>query len=191
MQDHLAAEAEIVCRKARQEDFGPASELLNRYHVDRLNAEERQHGFISALFTPGQLRDMAEEIGVFVAVSQGRVLACLCCYDSASPALPPPYRTMSGHFDEWLFRGMALSAWRCFAYGPVCIDVSARGKGLLRRLFTAMLPEVRQRYQAGTAFVAKANPRSLSAHINQLGMTPLGEFSHAGQDFVALAFAID
>ncbi|PRH89345.1 hypothetical protein C5L14_01780 [Labrys okinawensis] len=191
MQDQLAAEAEIVCRKARQEDLGSASELLNRYHVDRLGPEERRNGFISALFTPAQLREMAEDIGVFVAVSRGQVLACLCCYDSASPALPPPYRTMSAHFDAWLFRGRALSTWRCFAYGPVCIDVPARGRGVLRRLFTTMLPEVRQRYQAGTAFVAKDNPRSLAAHIDQLGMAPVGEFSHDGQAFVALAFTVD
>lgn len=194
-------EAEIVCRAARQEDFAAASALLDRYRVDRLSAEQRKEGFISAAFTPKQLRQMAEHAGVFVAVSQGRILGCLCCDDSASPALPAPYLSMRGHFDAWRFRARPLSAWRCFAYGPICIDASARGKGLLGRLFATMLTQLRPGYQVGTAFIAKTNPRSLAAHVDRLGMTAVGEFGHARavspgeeaviDEFVALAFALD
>jgi predicted GNAT superfamily acetyltransferase len=180
----------IAYRKATRNELIAATNLLNRYYIDRLSSDERQQGFVAATFTCNELKTMNDDIGVIVAVSANELLGCLCCYDSASPSCPPPYLAMRGLFPRWIYAHRPLAQWRTFAYGPVVIHSSARGRGILRGLYGAMLPLVSNRYDVGTAFIAKSNQHSLAAHRSGLGMVPVGEFAFGEEEFIALAFPV-
>lgn len=87
------------------------------------------------------------------------------------------------------FRSRALDGWNSFVYGPVCIGAHARGQGLLRGLYRTLLNEMRERFEAGVAFVSESNPHSLSAHIQGLGMSDVGGFEFAQRRYRILAFS--
>lgn len=177
-------------RRARGGDFEAAAALFNRHHPSNLATGQERDGFISALFSAEQLRDMNDSLCVIVALLGNDIVGSLCCSDRAFPAQPPPYRAMQRQFATWHYRGRPLSEWRAFAYGPVCIDGTARGQGILKGLFAAALPFVRLRFELATAFIARANQRSLAAHTRQLGMEPVGAFTLDGQDYLALAVSV-
>lgn len=57
--------------------------------------------------------------------------------------------------------------------------------------FFELLIQVAGRYEAGTAFVSKDNPRSLQAHIHKLGMEVLRNFEFNGKPYVLLGFTVE
>jgi hypothetical protein len=67
---------------------------------------------------------------------------------------------------------------------------SHRRRGLLRGLYDALRREVAGGYDAGVAFVAKDNQRSLAAHADGLGMTIAGDFVFNGKQYWILAFHV-
>jgi hypothetical protein len=50
--------------------------------------------------------------------------------------------------------------------------------------------ELRGRFDAAVAFIAKSNARSLAAHVDGLGMTLAGDFTHAGKNYWIIAFGV-
>ena len=86
------------------------------------------------------------------------------------------------------FQGRALSDQKTFVYGPVCVDRAYRGRGVLRGMFRTLLGEIAARFDAGVAFVAEDNQRSLAAHVAGLGMHDVGEFEFKGKRYRILAF---
>ncbi len=62
------------------------------------------------------------------------------------------------------------------------------GADVLRGLFRALLREISTRFDAGVAFVAEDNQRSLAAHVAGLGMHDVGEFEFKGKRYRILAF---
>lgn len=180
----------VEFRRARPEDFAAILAIQSANYIANLRPEERGEGFLSAEFTPSQIAAMASDIGIFVAVDPANVLGYLCAFrrdfDHRSPVLAKMLET----FPEARFNGQPLGSYESFVYGPVCIERRHRGRGLLRGLYEALLREVAGRFEIGVAFVARANPHSLRAHIRGLGMTEVGEFEVNGNAYVTLAFRV-
>jgi hypothetical protein len=93
-------------------------------------------------------------------------------------------------YERMLFEGKSLSAYRSYAYGPVCIDRPFRRKGLLRGLYEAQKQELAGRFEIGVALVSRDNAHSLDAHVLGLGMTEVGEFQVDGNVYATLAFCL-
>jgi predicted GNAT superfamily acetyltransferase len=73
-----------------------------------------------------------------------------------------------------------------YAYGPICVAASERGKGLAEAMFT----ELRrlQPGREGVLFIRRDNAPSLRAHI-RMGMREVAEFELGGAGFSVMAFA--
>ena len=179
-----------VFRPARGADFAAVADLMNRYAAVNLTAEQRETGFLLATFTPAQIEGMHRALGVVVALVGDEIVGCLCGADLGSPALPPPAARMAALMPDWLLDGVSFRNRQTFLYGPVCIDAKCRGRGLLQGLFDELLRLARPRFDSGIAFVARSNPHSLGVHRDGLGMKPVGEFEFAGEQLIALAFAV-
>jgi hypothetical protein len=95
---------------------------------------------------------------------------------------------MIERYGEVTFQERTLADQKSFVYGPVCVDRAYRGRGVLRGLFRTLLGEIAARFDAGVAFVAEANQRSLAAHVAGLGMDDVGEFEFKGKRYRILAF---
>ena len=142
-----------------------------------LTEEQRRDGFLSAAFTAEHFAQMAREAAVMVADDSGQICGYLC---TGSARVPRQFPLLAGMIDALprvSFLGRPLASQRSLIYGPVCVARSHRGRGLLRGLYDALRREVAGGYDAGVAFVAKDNQRSLAAHADGLGMTIAGDFA--------------
>lgn len=178
-------------RRATPEDFSDILKLQATNFIGNLSTEDLTDGFLSAEFTCQQLEEIANDVALLVASNKDRILgylcACSCDYYKQFPLLA----TMIRSFDSILYLGKPLRSYNIFIYGPVCIDKSHRGRGLLRGLYEVLLGEISGKYEVGAAFVSKDNPHSLAAHVNGLGMASPGGFEFRGRHYDILAFSIE
>jgi GNAT superfamily N-acetyltransferase len=81
-----------------------------------------------------------------------------------------------------------LRAWPgtadAYVYGPICIDESARGQGVLERLFAYVVGRLPGR--EAILFIKANNTRSLQAHA-KLGMRQVANFELGGEVFIVLS----
>jgi len=171
-------------------DILPMLSIQTANLYPNLTEEERRGGFLSAAFTAEHFAQMVREVAVIVADDTGEVCAYLCAGSLAFHRQFPLLATMIDRFRRVGFLGRPLAAQRTFIYGPVCVARSHRGRGLLRGLYDALRREVAGGYDAGVAFVAKDNRRSLAAHADGLGMTIAGDFAFNGKQYWILAFHV-
>lgn len=169
----------------------PALLALQKANLfSELSEEARKDGFLSAAFTAGHFETMAREVAVMVADDAGEVRGYVCAGSLAFHRQFPLLAAMIECFDHTSFLGRPLTAQRTFIYGPACVARSHRGKGVLRGLYDALRREVAGGYDAGVAFVAKDNVRSLGAHADGLGLTIAGDFAVGGKQYWILAFHV-
>ena len=177
-------------RPAVAADTYPILSIQTANLYANLTEEERRGGFLSAAFTAEHFVQMTREVVVMVADDEGEVCGYLCAGSLEFHRQFPLLAAMLDRFERVSFLGRPLTAQRTFIYGPVCVARSHRGRGLLRGLYDALRREVAGGYDAGVAFVAKDNQRSLAAHTDGLGMTLAGDFSFNGKQYWILAFHV-
>ena len=155
-----------------------------------LNPDERKDGFLSAIFSENQVAAMAGDLGIMVAVVEDKLAGFLCAFRNDFDHGSPVVAKMIESFDYMQFEGRLLSAYRSYAYGPVCIDRPFRRKGLLRGLYQAQRRELAGQFEIGVALVSRDNPHSLKAHVAGLGMTEAGEFEVNGNVYATIVFRL-
>jgi len=87
-----------------------------------------------------------------------------------------------------IYQNLTLSIDNSYQYGPVCIDKSVRGSGLLEKLFDFALESMSKRYPILVTFVNKINPRSYEAHKRKLGLEVIQEFSFNGNKYYEFVY---
>ena len=179
----------LLFRRLTDDDHAGILALQEANLFDNLSTEARQDGFLSARFTRDQLVQMDRDVGVLVACDVERVVGYVCASGVELNRQFPLLLAMIERYGEMRFQGRALADQKTFVYGPVCVDRAYRGRGVLRGLFRALLREIPAGFDAGVAFVANANQRSLAAHVAGLGMDDVGEFDFKGQRYRILAFS--
>jgi predicted N-acetyltransferase YhbS len=178
----------LLFRRLTDEDYAGILALQEANLFDNLSTEARQDGFLSARFSREQFVRMDRDVGVLVARDAERVVGYLCASGVELNQQFPLLLAMIARYGEVTFRGRALADQKTFVYGPVCVHRAHRGRGVLRGLFRALLREIPGRFDAGVAFVAEDNQRSLAAHIAGLGMDDVGDFEFKGKRYRILAF---
>ena len=178
----------MLFRRLTDEDYAGILALQEANLFDKLSTQARQDGFLSARFSREQFARMDCDVGVLVARDAERVVGYLCASGVEFNQQFPLLLAMIERYGEVSFQGRALADQRTFVYGPVCVDRVYRGRGVLRSLFRALLRDIPGRFDAGVAFVAEDNQRSLAAHIAGLGMDNVGGFEFKGNRYRILAF---
>ena len=108
--------------------------------------------------------------------------------DAAATGLPPIIRAMLELTETLDMDGRPIARQRFAFRGPVCIDESARGRGVYS-VFNAVTREAyRDRFDLAVLFVAADNPRSLHTTTSTLGARPLAEFEADGRRYHFLAY---
>jgi predicted GNAT superfamily acetyltransferase len=180
----------IEFRRAIAADYDQILRLQGANFIANLTEEERKQGFLSALFTPEQTAQIAEDLGTMVAVVDNRVAGFLCAFRNEFQTGSPVIAKMLESYGRLIFDGRPLSSFDSYIYGPVCIGREFRGRGLLRGLYDAQKKDLAGRFEIGVAFVSRDNPHSLSAHVAGLGMTEAGDFQVKGNAYATLAFCL-
>lgn len=177
-------------RRAKLEDITAVLDVQAANFIGNLEDAERRDGFLSVKFTRQQLEEMTGEVGIIVAATGGRLAGYLCASSCEFNRPFPLLAAMMQQFDVIDYHGRSLTSSRVFIYGPVCIDRSYRGRGLLRGLYETLQQEVAGLYDIGVAFVAEDNPNSLRVHVDGLRMAHVGEFAFSGKQYHILAFEV-
>ena len=180
----------IEYRGAQPSDYPAILDLQSANFIANLSEEDRREGFLSAQFTPQHTAQIAEDLGIMVAVVDDRVAGFLCAFRNEFETGSPVIAAMIAAYDRLSFEGRPLSSFRSYIYGPVCIGKEYRGRGLLRGLYEAQKKELAGQFDIGVAFVARNNPHSLNAHVAGLGMIEAGDFTVNDNVYTALAFRL-
>ena len=178
-------------RRAIPDDYPGICELAAANYEQNLSPTDRQQGFISAKYTLQQIANIASDLGIIVARDNDRVVGFACASRLNSDDQPSIVKNMIAEFDRIGFQGRPLADYKIFLYGPACVGLAYRGRGLLRELYQGIKREATGKYDLGSAFVDEDNPRSLKAHAKSLGMSEVGRFTHDERSYRMLVFRVE
>lgn len=179
----------MIIRPAQPADY-PAILALQAQNVpEHLSAERRRQGFIVSKMDEAQLAHINTELGILVADAEGQLAGFVCLTQAHMQPRPEVVDAMLAALDAQHFDNRPIQQQRYFLYGPVCLDQRWRGKGVLKKLFAAVKNHTRASFDLGILFIDDANPHSLAAHQQGLGMTVVTTFTCRGKRYSLLAFA--
>jgi len=162
---------------AKVEDIEGVLELHFKYQVDSIKEEDKKDGFVTTAFTAFELEELiTEEQGLFIALKDDTVVAYVMAASWEFWSRWAMFAYMIKDLPNLSYLGMRLSVENSYQYGPICIDKSLRGRGVLEAIFDFSRDEMSKRYPILVTFVNKINPRSYQAHKRKLGLEVIQEF---------------
>ncbi|MBY0358347.1 MAG: hypothetical protein K2W82_10135 [Candidatus Obscuribacterales bacterium] len=177
-------------RKAIGDDYAKIVELQNRNLASVLSSEAaKADGFLSGSFNAEQFAAMNSDLAVVVCLEQERLLGFLCASTiefSKEYAIPA---AMIKRYESCLYAGIALSEYNSCVCGPVCIEKSQRGLGLLAKLYQSLFELLPEKYNLAAVLIALNNHRSLVAH-QKLGFETVDRFPFNQAEFHTLVKAL-
>ncbi len=170
-------------------DIDKVLELHYRYQVDSILEADKKDGFVTTAFTKDQLSDLInKEQGLFIAKKDDQVVAYVMAASWQFWSIWPMFRFMVKDLKNLNYLGQELSVDNSYQYGPVCIDKSVRGSGVLESIFDFSREHMSKRYPILVTFVNKINPRSYAAHTKKLGLTVIQEFEFNDNHYYELVY---
>jgi len=122
-----------------------------------------------------------------VAEDDGKLAGYLCASHLELHQAKELLKLLAKRTESIMFEGKPLSEYKIVISGPICIAKAERGKGIFEQLYNSFFATVGKDFEVSICFVDDANPRSLAAHINKLGMRIVDEFKCAGRNYNLLA----
>jgi hypothetical protein len=177
-----------IIRHAIESDIEGILDLQSRNLYANIAAEALAGGFVTTPFTPDLLRQLLIQSGVFVAEDDRQIVGYVLAGDWGFFSQWEIFRLMMAQLPKLKFQGRELTIDRSFQYGPVCIDIAARGSDLLPELYTLMRASFAPKFPIGITFINKINERSFAAHTRKLDLEVIDEFEFNGNSFYTLAF---
>lgn len=171
------------------DDIDEVLELHSRYQVDSINEEDKKDGFITTAFSQEELTSLIKtEQGLFLVRLEGQVVAYVMCASWKFWSRWPMFVHMIKELPTLNYLGQTLSVDNSYQYGPICVDKSLRGTGVLEALFDFAREEMSKRYPILVTFINKINPRSYEAHTRKLGLEVIQEFEFNNNQYYELVY---
>lgn len=134
-------------------------------------------GKLSASFSRSQLQLIMKEMPLLVARRADNVVGFLICSTRETVGdVPIILATLNSY---------PTRAHDAYVYGPVCIDVRERGKGLAQLLFEELRRLLPGR--EGVLFIRRDNEASIRSH-RKMGMREVSRFSYGGIEHIVLSY---
>jgi len=169
---------------AQIEDIENILKLHYKYQVDSIDEDDKKDGFVTTAFTKEQLSDIiTQEQGIFIALRNNEVVGYVMSASWQYWSKWAMFAFMIKDLKNLTYLGQTITVDNSYQYGPVCIDKSVRGSGLLEKLFDFSLESMSKRYPILVTFVNKINPRSFEAHKRKLGLEIIQEFKFNGNEY--------
>ncbi len=174
---------------AQLNDIEGILKLHSKYQVDTIDEEDKKDGFVTTAFTKEQLSDIInQEQGIFIAKKDDEVIGYVMSASWQYWSKWPMFAHMIKDLPNLKYLGQTLSVDNSYQYGPVCIDKSVRGTGVLEKLFDFALESMSKRYPILVTFVNKINPRSYEAHKRKLGLEVIQEFEFNNNQYHEMVY---
>jgi len=163
--------------------------LHAKYQLATIDEADKKDGFVTTGFSVEELQSIIEEEqGLFIATENDIVLGYVMSASWQFWSKWPMFAHMIKDLPNLSYLEKTLSIDNSYQYGPVCIDKSMRGSGLLERLFDFALESMSKRYPILVTFVNKINPRSYEAHKRKLGLDVIQEFEYNNNFYYEMVF---
>ena len=179
----------IKTRIGNKSDIDGVLSLQEKYLYRNLSETERKKGFVTTPFTVSQIEEIILQNGLIIAENEQNVIIAYAFAGSWKYFEQwEIFKYMVSRFPKMSFNGEKITAENSFQYGPVCIDLAYRGKGVLNLVFEEMRIEFLKKYPISVTFINKINAISENAHTKKLGWQILGEFEFNNNTYIELAF---
>lgn len=170
-------------------DVDKVLELHFRYQIDSIKEEDKKDGFVTTAFTKEQLIELIDkEQGLFIAIKDDEVVAYVMSASWGFWSRWPMFAFMIEGLGELEYLEQKLSVENSYQYGPICIDKSVRGSGILEEIFDFAKEHMSKRFPILVTFINKINPRSFEAHTRKLGLEIIKEFSYNNNNYYELVY---
>jgi len=134
-----------------------ADDIAGILDLQERNLQERG-GMLLVRFSYEWFKAALSDMPIIVARRAGRVVGYLVSSSLTSQGHSPPIQAMLKAYP---------GAPGAYAYGPICVAESERGRGLATALFSALRSRLKGR--EGITFIRRDNTPSLQAHA-RMGM---------------------
>ena len=179
----------MIYRNATIADIPLLQELQQKYHVSSIREEDKKNGFVTTLFTAEQFQELIERENGISLACDGDTLAGYAMAGSWDFwSKWPLFQQMIADLPNVSFQGQTLSTQNSYQYGPVCIDMAYRGKGVLESLFRYSTSQMNSRYPILITFINQINERSFAAHTRKVGLEVIKTFSFNGNNYFELGY---
>jgi hypothetical protein len=174
---------------AELSDIDDTLALHYKYQVDSMSEQDKRDGFVTTAFTQEELtRLISDESGLFIARKDGEVVAYVMAASWDYWSNWPMFVHMIKDLPNLEYLGQQLTTANSYQYGPVCIDKSVRGSGVLEAIFDFARVSMAKRYPILVTFINKINPRSYAAHTQKLGLEVIQEFEFNNNHYYELVY---
>lgn len=164
-------------------------ELHQKYQVDSISEEDKKDGFVTTNFTKEQLTDLInQEQGLFIAIQDKKVIAYVMAASWQFWSKWPMFEHMIKDLNNLKYLGQTLNVNNSYQYGPVCIDKSIRGSGVLEKIFDFSREHMSKRFPILVTFINKINTRSYEAHTRKLELEVIQEFEFNNNQYYELVY---
>ena len=179
----------LAITRMSDSDISQIMNIQSANQRDTLTPSQQKNGYLSIAFSEAEFKDFSNDLCVVVAKEQHEVIG-YCCVSSAAfnaqfPILDQIVRSIHSYAipDTQDIPGEEKSC----IYGPVCIALSHRGKGVLEKLCAFGLEIAKEQgYTYCFSFIAADNARSLRAHM-KLCFHKVGTIIHNNNEYVVIA----
>jgi hypothetical protein len=178
-------ENDIIYQLANLNDIDSFLELQAKYLVTNLTENQKKDGFVTTPFTVEQLTEIIGNDGLFLAKKEEKVIGYAF---AGSWAYFSQWKIIEqmGEMLPIIFENQEITLKNSFQYGPICIDMEFRGKGLINLLFDFMRQNMVKKYPISVTFINKINERSRKAHVDKLGWKVVTDFQFNGNNYYFL-----
>lgn len=181
----------MIFKIAKVSDIDEVLQLQKKYQIDTIAEEDKKDGFVTTSFTKEQLTKLIEEEqGLFIAENQNGIVAYVMVASWQYWSAWPLFAYMIEDLPNLEYQGQRLSVENSYQYGPICVDKSVRGSGVLEAIFELAREEMAKRFSFLVTFINKINPRSYEAHTRKLGLEIIQEFDYNNNSYYELIYDV-
>ena len=170
-------------------DISQIMDIQSENQHKNLTPSQQKNGYLSFAFSEDELKDFNDNLCVVVAKEQDTVIG-YCCISSATfnDQFPILDQIVAGISSYVMPESQDIpTEEKTCIYGPICIALSHRGRGVLQKLSTFGFKIAKEKgYAYCFSFVAADNVRSLSAH-GKLSFHTVGTVNHNNNEYVVIA----
>ena len=170
-------------------DISQIMNIQSENQRKNLTPSQQKNGYLSIAFSEDEFKDFNNSLCVVVAKEQDTVIGYCCISSAAFNAQFPILDQIVAGISSYVIpetQNMPTEEKACI-YGPVCIALSHRGKGVLQKLSAFGLEMAKDRgYAYCFSFIAADNVRSLNAH-RKLSFHTVGIVHHNNNEYVVIA----
>ena len=160
--------------------------LQQKYHKDTLGAKEKAaDGFLTIRHSREWLQQMHDLVPAVIAVEDNKLAGYALVMSAECRKLIPALEPMFAQFDLITYGNKALSDFKYYVIGQICVAADYRGSGVFDGLYAKHRELFSPRFDFAVTEISTSNGRSLRAHEG-VGFEVIHRHKDATDDWVVV-----